>query len=104
MKAPCLMAGFRWYPMRHRICRQRPMRFAHPGYGVCLTPSDIEKEQIRTVLRICSLLYLSALPILPIQGSVLDGFGNMIFGNHFTLLQIRNGAGHFQYPIISPGR
>jgi len=40
---------------------------------------------------------------IPVQGALLDGFGEMGRLDIFLTLQIGNRSGRLQYPGISPG-
>ena len=42
-------------------------------------------------------------PILPIQISVADGFGNVVALDFFAAFQVGNGACHFQDAAIGTG-
>src|SRR6266852_2074292 len=61
--------------------------------NTCITSPSAMAQQITTGLR----------PQLPVQGAVLDGFGNMIGGELFGASQVGDGAGDFQDPVVSAG-
>lgn len=49
-------------------------------------------------------LACSAPPELPIQGTVLNGFGHVVGEDFWRIIQIGHGPGHFEDTVVGTGR
>jgi len=80
----------------------------HPVIGAGPALKSLYKDTDRVdrlaiYSRTASAFAILRAPAVPVKAAVQNSLGNMLHLNALRIIQIGNGAGHFEDPVVSPG-